>query len=148
MEEISEGCNVFTAISLTLRNRLTEEILHESIEARSDVLSTLRELGPPDLVHLIKQAPRNPAKQVREDSVSKREFLLTLCVDWNISPCHRCRCFFFCQLSCLYQHSHLYRIRSEDYENCGGDILVCTPTLSWFNLTLNFLQLLQCVLSV
>ncbi|KAI9730049.1 MAG: hypothetical protein M1818_008318 [Claussenomyces sp. TS43310] len=42
---------------------LTEEHLHESIDARTEVLSTLRELGPPDLVHLIKQAPRNPGKQ-------------------------------------------------------------------------------------
>ncbi|TVY93992.1 Uncharacterized protein LAWI1_G001021 [Lachnellula willkommii] len=43
---------------------LTEEILHESIEARTEVLIALRELGPPDLVQLIKQAPRNPGKQI------------------------------------------------------------------------------------
>jgi hypothetical protein len=43
--------------------RLTEEILHESIEARTEALATLRELGPPDLVHLIKVSPRNPGKQ-------------------------------------------------------------------------------------
>ncbi|KAG4026478.1 hypothetical protein MFRU_040g00370 [Monilinia fructicola] len=43
---------------------LTEEVLHESIEARSEVLAALRELGPPDLVQLIKQAPRNPGKQI------------------------------------------------------------------------------------
>jgi hypothetical protein len=49
---------------LTYATRLTEEVLHESIEARSEALSTLRELGPPDLVHLIKVAPRNPGKQV------------------------------------------------------------------------------------
>ncbi|KAI9050789.1 hypothetical protein LZ554_004908 [Drepanopeziza brunnea f. sp. 'monogermtubi'] len=42
---------------------LTEEILHESIDARTEVLAALRELGPPDLVQLIKQAPRNPGKQ-------------------------------------------------------------------------------------
>lgn len=44
--------------------RLTEEVMHESVEARTEGLSSLRELGPPDLVHLVKQAPRNPAKQV------------------------------------------------------------------------------------
>lgn len=43
---------------------LTEEILHESIDARTEVLAALRELGPPDLVQLIKQAPRNPGKQI------------------------------------------------------------------------------------
>ncbi|EPQ65778.1 hypothetical protein BGT96224_2792 [Blumeria graminis f. sp. tritici 96224] len=39
---------------------MTEEILHESIDSRTEVLATLRELGPPDLVQLIKQIPRNP----------------------------------------------------------------------------------------
>lgn len=44
--------------------RLTEEILHESIDARTESLLALRELGPPDLVHLVKQATRNQGKQV------------------------------------------------------------------------------------
>ncbi|TQS35215.1 hypothetical protein Golomagni_04372 [Golovinomyces magnicellulatus] len=44
--------------------RLTEEILHESIDARTDMLVTVRELGPPDLVQLIKQFPRNSTKTV------------------------------------------------------------------------------------
>ncbi|RDW89235.1 hypothetical protein BP6252_01267 [Coleophoma cylindrospora] len=43
---------------------LTEEILHESTDARTEVLPALRELGPPDLVQLIKQPPRNPGKQI------------------------------------------------------------------------------------
>ncbi|KAH6888483.1 Chs5p-Arf1p-binding proteins-domain-containing protein [Thelonectria olida] len=42
---------------------ITEEILHESIDARTESLAGLRELGPPDLVHLLKHAVRNPAKQ-------------------------------------------------------------------------------------
>ncbi|PHH65068.1 hypothetical protein CDD81_3466 [Ophiocordyceps australis] len=42
---------------------LSEEELHESIDARTHSLLALRELGPPDLVHLIKQNVRNPAKQ-------------------------------------------------------------------------------------
>ena len=45
--------------------RLTEEVLHESIDARTESLSSLRELGPPDLAHLLRQQLRNPAKQVR-----------------------------------------------------------------------------------
>ncbi|RQM06264.1 hypothetical protein DH86_00001055 [Scytalidium sp. 3C] len=42
---------------------LTEEVLHESTDARTESLPTLRELGPPDLVQLIKQTPRSPGKQ-------------------------------------------------------------------------------------
>ncbi|KJZ72230.1 hypothetical protein HIM_08372 [Hirsutella minnesotensis 3608] len=42
---------------------LTEEVLHESIDARTESLVSLRELGPPDLVHLLKQGVRNPARQ-------------------------------------------------------------------------------------
>jgi hypothetical protein len=45
-------------------HRLTEEVLHESTDARTEVLAALRELGPPDLVQLIKQAPRSQGKQV------------------------------------------------------------------------------------
>ncbi|KAF2445026.1 chaps-domain-containing protein [Karstenula rhodostoma CBS 690.94] len=41
-----------------------EEELHSAIEARSETLQTLRELGPPDLVHLIKQPIRDAKKQV------------------------------------------------------------------------------------
>ncbi|KAG5991557.1 hypothetical protein E4U54_003861, partial [Claviceps lovelessii] len=42
---------------------VTEEVLHESIDARTESLVALRELGPPDLVHLLKQSVRNTAKQ-------------------------------------------------------------------------------------
>ncbi|KAJ6445390.1 clathrin-coated vesicle protein [Purpureocillium lavendulum] len=42
---------------------LTEEVLHESIDARTESLVALRELGPPDLVHLLKQGVRNHGKQ-------------------------------------------------------------------------------------
>ncbi|KAG5928143.1 hypothetical protein E4U42_001203 [Claviceps africana] len=42
---------------------VTEEVLHESIDARTESLVALRELGPPDLVHLLKQGLRNTAKQ-------------------------------------------------------------------------------------
>ncbi|KAH9903999.1 chaps-domain-containing protein [Xylariomycetidae sp. FL2044] len=42
---------------------ISEEVLHESIEARTETLMSLRELGPPDLVHLLKQNLRNTARQ-------------------------------------------------------------------------------------
>ncbi|KAK4189426.1 Chs5p-Arf1p-binding proteins-domain-containing protein [Podospora australis] len=43
---------------------LTEESLHEAIEARTESLITLRELGPPDLVHLVKQPLKQQGKQL------------------------------------------------------------------------------------
>ena len=43
--------------------RITEEALHESIDARTESLISLRELGPPDLVHLLKQNLRNAGRQ-------------------------------------------------------------------------------------
>ncbi|KAF2016296.1 chaps-domain-containing protein [Aaosphaeria arxii CBS 175.79] len=41
-----------------------EDELHTAIEARAESLQTLRELGPPDLVHLIKQPIKSATKQV------------------------------------------------------------------------------------
>ena len=67
--------------------------MHESVEARTEGLSSLRELGPPDLVHLVKQAPRNPARQVWHPSSPPwtGEDLtrgLTKGVVGNLSPCY------------------------------------------------------------
>ncbi len=52
------GLTVWTA------SRISEEILQESIESRTEQLISLRELGPPDLVHLLKQPVRGGSKQV------------------------------------------------------------------------------------
>ncbi|KAK3307421.1 Chs5p-Arf1p-binding proteins-domain-containing protein [Chaetomium strumarium] len=41
---------------------LTEEVLHEAIDTRTESLVSLRELGPPDLVHLVKQPLRSGGK--------------------------------------------------------------------------------------
>ncbi|KAL1840277.1 hypothetical protein VTJ49DRAFT_655 [Mycothermus thermophilus] len=43
---------------------LTEEVLHEAIDARTESLVSLRELGPPDLVHLVKQPLKSGGKPV------------------------------------------------------------------------------------
>jgi hypothetical protein len=43
--------------------RIFEEELHSVVEARTEALQTLRELGPPDLVHLVKQQVKG-TKQV------------------------------------------------------------------------------------
>ncbi|KAF2500971.1 chaps-domain-containing protein [Lophium mytilinum] len=40
-----------------------EEELHTAVEARAETLQTLRELGPPDLVHLVKQSKQS-TKQI------------------------------------------------------------------------------------
>ncbi|KAI4150825.1 MAG: hypothetical protein LQ340_003878 [Diploschistes diacapsis] len=40
-----------------------EHEIESAIDSRNDALPTLRELGPPDLVHLIKQSTRSPNKQ-------------------------------------------------------------------------------------
>ncbi|KAI0421100.1 chaps-domain-containing protein [Xylaria grammica] len=42
---------------------ISEEVIHESIDSRTETLVSLRELGPPDLVHLLKQNLRNTGKQ-------------------------------------------------------------------------------------
>ncbi|KAI0509288.1 chaps-domain-containing protein [Xylaria bambusicola] len=39
-----------------------EEVLHESIDTRTETLVSLRELGPPDLVHLLKQNLKSPVR--------------------------------------------------------------------------------------
>ncbi|KAL2267193.1 hypothetical protein VTJ83DRAFT_4470 [Remersonia thermophila] len=41
---------------------VTEEVLHEAIDARTESLVSLRELGPPDLVHLVKQPLKSGGK--------------------------------------------------------------------------------------
>lgn len=41
-----------------------EEELHEAVEARTEQLMSLRELGPPDLVHLVKAPIRGSGRQV------------------------------------------------------------------------------------
>lgn len=46
-------------------NRIFEEELQTAVDARTESLQTLRELGPPDLVHLIKQPIKGASKQVR-----------------------------------------------------------------------------------
>jgi hypothetical protein len=44
--------------------RLYEDDSHSVVEIRTDSLQSLRELGPPDLVHLVKQPVKSTSKQV------------------------------------------------------------------------------------
>ncbi|KAM7216230.1 Bud site selection protein 7 [Rhypophila decipiens] len=43
---------------------ITEDVLHEAIDTRTESLVSLRELGPPDLVHLLKQPLRSGGKPI------------------------------------------------------------------------------------
>ncbi|KAI7117452.1 chaps-domain-containing protein, partial [Hortaea werneckii] len=43
---------------------LYEDEQHSVVEIRTDSLQTLRELGPPDLVHLVKQPVKSTTKQI------------------------------------------------------------------------------------
>lgn len=52
-------------------SRLFEDDSHSVVEIRTDSLSTLRELGPPDLVHLVKQPVKSTNKQVIEHPWAK-----------------------------------------------------------------------------
>ncbi|KAI9844032.1 MAG: hypothetical protein M1837_005967 [Sclerophora amabilis] len=43
---------------------IVEDDLQTAVDARTDALQTLRELGPPDLVHLVKQTTKGSTKQI------------------------------------------------------------------------------------
>ena len=45
--------------------RVVEQEIESAIDSRNDALPTLRELGPPDLVHLVKQSVKSGSRQVR-----------------------------------------------------------------------------------
>ena len=45
--------------------RVIEQEIESAIDSRNEALPTLRELGPPDLVHLVKQSVKSGNRQVR-----------------------------------------------------------------------------------
>lgn len=52
-------------LTLCLSTRIhEEEDIYVAVDARSDSLQSLRELGPPDLVYLVKQPKANSTRQV------------------------------------------------------------------------------------
>ncbi len=46
--------------------RIIEEEIESAIESRNEALPVLRELGPPDLVHLVKQSVKSGGRQVKD----------------------------------------------------------------------------------
>ena len=73
----------------SLISRIVEEEIESAIESRNESLPSLRELGPPDLVHLVKRSVKSGGQQVRTHII---ESCPGACVDeaaeWSIPPCH------------------------------------------------------------
>jgi len=53
-----------------------EEDIYVAVDARSDSLQSLRELGPPDLVYLVKQPKANSTRQVFSCMISSASMIL------------------------------------------------------------------------
>ena len=54
----------------TARHRIIEDEIESAIESRNDALQALRELGPPDLVHLVKQSVKSGGRQVSANTLT------------------------------------------------------------------------------
>ena len=63
--EYGHAPNLFTEVANGLFIRIVEEELDSSIESRNEALQTIRELGPPDLIHLVRQA-KSGGRQVSD----------------------------------------------------------------------------------
>lgn len=60
--------------------RIIEEEIESAIDSRNDSLSALRELGPPDLVHLVKQSVKSGGRQVYHTGDCYNELALLICL--------------------------------------------------------------------
>ena len=76
-------------VSDDLTIRLVEEEIESAIESRNEALQTIRELGPPDLVHLVKQAKSGGRQVSNWHHVFVHTYLLIPDVVWSLSPRHR-----------------------------------------------------------
>lgn len=56
-------------LTCLLLPRIFEDEIQSVVDARTETLQSLRELGPPDLVHLVKQ-PKGTTNKVRRDMAS------------------------------------------------------------------------------
>ncbi len=54
-------------------SRIIEEEIDSAIDSRNEALQALRELGPPDLVHLHKQSVKSGGRQVYIQEVAGPE---------------------------------------------------------------------------
>lgn len=53
-------------------HRIIEQEIESAVDSRNEALPTLRELGPPDLVHLVKQSSKSGNKQVSSLLTSRK----------------------------------------------------------------------------
>ncbi len=84
-------------------HRIVEEEIESAIESRNEALQSLRELGPPDLVHLVKQSVKSGGRQVGLERRYKdttndthKSFL-----DRRLPSCYWCRCIILSQFGCV-----------------------------------------------
>lgn len=54
----------------SVASRIFEDEIQSVVHAREETLQSLRELGPPDLVHLIKQPVKSSTKQVCQGALA------------------------------------------------------------------------------
>ena len=95
--------------SLTVcESRIVEEEIESAIESRNEALQTIRELGPPDLVHLVKQAKSGGRQVINWHHFFLDKYLLTFDAVRGIPPCHWGRRFFISQLGSLCKHPRIY----------------------------------------
>jgi len=86
--------------------RIVEDEIESAIESRTEALNALRELGPPDLVHLVKQSVKSGGRQVclchwrLKDSITFQS-------DRSLPSCHRGRCFLIRHLGSISQYPHI-----------------------------------------
>ena len=73
-----------------------EEEIYVAVDARTESLQSLRELGPPDLVYLVKQPKANSTRQVRHK-------IPTLLPSYN-PPCVNNRLIFYLSQTGVYHH--------------------------------------------
>ena len=103
-------------------NRIVENDISESIYARTESLQALRELGPPDLVHLTKSQPKAGIKEVKialELPIDCRHGGIHIIhfagmtfdqkpnIDWHIPSCYRSGCLLLRFPGSIHQHPHL-----------------------------------------
>ncbi len=108
--------------------RIVEDEIESAIESRTEALNALRELGPPDLVHLVKQSVKSGGRQVRLCHWRPKD-LITFQLDRGLPSCYWGRCFLIRHIGCISQHPHLLSTR-QDAKSHLRNILVGTDGLS------------------
>lgn len=87
---ISQYMKLITKSTKTnaVHHRIVEEEIESAIDSRTESLQLLRELGPPDLVHLVKQSVKSGGRQVHEAHHFGRSQSLICPSDRSLPPCY------------------------------------------------------------